>query len=50
MTTDACNPADVRTHVWLMLGDAPQPDEHMRILPEYGGQSRVVGKYLQGAP
>src|SRR5437016_2749123 len=26
---------------WLMLGDAPQPDVHLRILPEFGGQSRV---------
>lgn len=35
---------------WLMLADAPQPDDHLRILPEYGGQARVVGKYARGAP
>jgi len=35
---------------WLMLEDAPQPDADLRILPEYGGQSRVEGKYGAGAP
>jgi Uma2 family endonuclease len=35
---------------WLMLGDAPQPDNSLRILPAYGGQSRVQGRYAQGAP
>ena len=35
---------------WLMLEDAPQPDAHLRILPEYGGQSRVEGRYGSGAP
>src|SRR5712671_4503372 len=35
---------------WLMLDDSPQPDVHLRILPEYGGKSRVVGRYPQGAP
>ncbi len=35
---------------WLMLADAPQPDSHLRILPEYGGQSDVTGKYASGAP
>jgi Uma2 family endonuclease len=35
---------------WLMLGDAPQPDDHLRILPECGGQSRVAGRLGQGAP
>jgi Uma2 family endonuclease len=35
---------------WRMLQDAPQPDDHLRILPEYGGQSRVEGKYGDGAP
>lgn len=34
----------------LMLGDAPQPDVHLRIVPEAGGQSRVEGDYLCGAP
>ena len=35
---------------WLMLGDAPQPDVHLCILPEHGGQSRVKGKFCAGAP
>ena len=35
---------------WLMLEDAPQPDVHLRILPKYGGQSRVEGPYCAGAP
>lgn len=35
---------------WLMLEDAPQPDVHLRILPEHGGQSRVEGPYCAGAP
>ena len=35
---------------WLMLEDAPQPDAALRILPEYGGQSRVEGAYAAGAP
>ncbi len=35
---------------WFMLGDAPQPDDHLRILPEFGGQSWVEGLYAHGAP
>jgi Uma2 family endonuclease len=35
---------------WLMGGDSPQPDTALRILPEYGGQSRIEGKYAAGAP
>jgi Uma2 family endonuclease len=30
--------------------DAPQPDCDLRILPEYGGQSRMEGEYSAGAP
>ena len=33
-----------------MLEDAPQPDACLRILQDYGGKSRVVGKYLHGTP
>lgn len=33
-----------------ILGDAPQPDVHLRIDDACGGQSRVRGKYLHGAP
>ena len=36
---------------WLMgVRDVPQPDPTLRILPEYGGQSRVEGSYASGAP
>ncbi len=36
---------------WLMGDeDAPQPDSDLRILPEYGGQSRMEGEYSAGAP
>jgi Uma2 family endonuclease len=35
----------------LMEGEAaPQPDEYLRILPEYGGQSTNAGKYVGGSP
>jgi hypothetical protein len=29
---------------------APQPDQYLRILPEYGGQSSNDGKYVSGSP
>lgn len=35
---------------WKMLQDAPQPDDFLRILPEYGGQSGTDGIYAAGAP
>jgi hypothetical protein len=36
---------------WLMgEDDAPQPDTSLRVLPEYGGQSRTEGRYAAGAP
>ena len=34
----------------LDLDNEPQPDALLRILPEYGGQSRTVDDYVQGAP
>lgn len=34
----------------LLLEDSPQPDLNLRIKPEYGGMSRVEGRYLQGPP
>ncbi len=46
--TPGCDAGDAGT--WLMLNDAPQPDVHLRILPERGGQSSVEGKYAAGAP
>jgi len=30
--------------------DVPQPDIFLRILPEYGGNSRIEGPYAAGAP
>jgi hypothetical protein len=35
---------------WLMRGSAPQPDVHLRILPEYSGQSREEKGLCVGAP
>ena len=34
----------------MILGSAPQPDVYLAILPEYGGQWRVEGKFGAGAP
>jgi Uma2 family endonuclease len=34
----------------LDLENEPQPDGFLRILPEYGGQSRDRGDYVEGAP
>ena len=36
---------------WLMSDlDVPQPDTALRILPQYGGQSRLERNYAVGAP
>jgi hypothetical protein len=34
----------------FILKETPQPDNFLRILPEYGGSSRTEGKYLGGRP
>jgi Uma2 family endonuclease len=34
----------------LDLDNEPQPDAFLRILPEYGGQSRTCAGYVEGAP
>jgi Uma2 family endonuclease len=34
----------------LDLDNEPQPDAFLRVLPEFGGQSRDSGKYVAGAP
>jgi hypothetical protein len=34
----------------FLLDDAPQPDNHLRILPECGGGSWVENDYLHGVP
>jgi Uma2 family endonuclease len=47
--TTGCRASNNAT--WLMgEDDAPQPDTSLRILPEYGGQSRMEGRYAAGAP
>jgi Uma2 family endonuclease len=47
--TPGCRPAVEGT--WLTgEGQVPQPDTTLRILPQYGGQSRVEGLYPSGAP
>jgi Uma2 family endonuclease len=49
MATPGCRPGLEGT--WLMEGrSVPQPDATLRILPEFGGQSRVTGLYASGAP
>lgn len=42
--------ASTNSTVRLGPDDAPQPDAMLRILPEFGGRSRVEGKILIGAP
>jgi hypothetical protein len=34
----------------FLLGDTPQPDLNLRVLPAFGGTSWVEGKYLHGLP
>ena len=34
----------------LDLDNAPQPDGYLRLLPQCGGQSRLVDGYVEGAP
>src|SRR5205823_179022 len=44
--TPGCESASNAT--WLLMTDAPQPDQALQILPEYGGKSRVQGRYGLG--
>jgi Uma2 family endonuclease len=46
--TPVCEPAGNAT--WLMLEDAPQPDDSLRKLTEFGGHSHLEGKLFAGAP
>jgi Uma2 family endonuclease len=48
LSTPGCQVGNNTT--WEMLESVPQPDVHLRIEPEYGGQSSVVGKYPVGSP
>src|SRR5450755_1240323 len=46
--TYAANTAGVKhgtNATTFMQADSPQPDEYLRILPEYGGAVQVAGKY-----
>ncbi len=40
----------VSNATWVMLDSAPQPDGALRLLPEYGGRTKVDGKLAAGAP
>lgn len=46
--TPGCRGASSPT--WYLLDSAPQPDLCVRILPEYGGQSSVEGRFGSGPP
>ena len=46
--THGCQAGNNET--WLMAESSPQPDSHLRILPEHGGQSTIQGNYCAGAP
>ena len=49
IATPGCAGANNAT--WLMgEGNAPQPDVSLRIRPEYGGPSRMSGRFPSGAP
>jgi Uma2 family endonuclease len=43
---------DCGDNTTVLLGEEgePQPDLYVRLLPEYGGQSRTKNDYLEGAP
>ena len=47
-TTPGCKSGHNLTN--FLLGDIPQPDVNLLILPEWGGATWVEGKYLHGAP
>ncbi len=38
------------TTLRLDLDNEPQPDDYLRVLPDYGGQSGDSGGYIEGAP
>lgn len=48
-STPGCEPADDATCL-MSADDAPQPDTALRILPEYGGQAPLAGRFVKGAP
>ena len=50
---DATPGVEMSDHTTVCLGDdaEPQPDLYMRILPEFGGQSKTSAEdYVEGAP
>jgi Uma2 family endonuclease len=48
MRTGVCEAISNAT--WLMLESAPQPDIALRMLPEFGGKSKVSGRLATGPP
>ena len=48
VATPGCRGSNNAT--WFMGEETPQPDLSLRILPEFGGQSRMQGRYASGAP
>ena len=48
LRTQVCEAVSNAT--WLMVGNAPQPDLVLALLPEYGGARRLSGKLASGVP
>lgn len=46
--TAVCEPVSNAT--WRMVGNAPQPDVALRLLPEFGGRTTISEKLANGAP
>lgn len=42
--------AGINSTLWLDVDNAPQPDCYLRIEQQAGGQSRMDGGYIHGAP
>lgn len=48
MRTGVCEAISNAT--WLILDSAPQPDIALRMLPEFGGSSKISGRLATGPP
>jgi len=48
LSTPGCRPSSNTTTI--LRGSAPQPDLHLRLLPEVGGRTRAGKNSLRGAP
>ncbi len=40
----------VSNATWLIAGSAPQPDIALRLLPRFGGKTKISGSLASGAP